>query len=208
VPDGAYEFQVRATDADDNTDPTPAVKSFTVDTRAPETRIDSGPAAVIATTGPQFAFSASEPSSFECRLDGQPFGACSSPLTVTAAEGSHVFAVRATDAAGHTDSSAATQAFSVDSVAPNTRLTKTPKATIKSRRRPTLRFEFSADEPGVAFQCRIDRGPFARCDSPRKLRRVGFGSHRFEVRAVDGVLNLEPEAARYSFEVERKHRRR
>ena len=42
---GSHTFEVRATDAANNTDPTPASSSFTVagDTQAPETTIDSGP---------------------------------------------------------------------------------------------------------------------------------------------------------------------
>ena len=42
---GSHTFEVRATDAANNTDPTPASSTFTVagDTQAPETTIDSGP---------------------------------------------------------------------------------------------------------------------------------------------------------------------
>ena len=39
--DGTYTFRVRATDGANNTDQTPATRSFTVDTTAPDTIIDS-----------------------------------------------------------------------------------------------------------------------------------------------------------------------
>lgn len=49
-------------------------------------------------------FSASEPSSFACSLDGAAYTFCSSPETYDALEsGWHTFAVRATDAAGNVD---------------------------------------------------------------------------------------------------------
>ena len=50
--DGNYTFQVRATDAASNTDPTPATRSFTVDATAPKTTIDSGPTGTTADTDP------------------------------------------------------------------------------------------------------------------------------------------------------------
>ena len=68
--DGAHTFEVRATDAVGNTDPTPASRSFTVDTTPPNTTIDPAPPGPPTTPRPSFTFSSSEPnSSFECRLD-------------------------------------------------------------------------------------------------------------------------------------------
>src|SRR5205085_1007461 len=60
--DGGYTFWVRATLAS-STDPTPATRSFVVDTAPPETTIDfAGTSA-----DPRFDFSSSEPkSTFEC----------------------------------------------------------------------------------------------------------------------------------------------
>src|SRR5215211_5874308 len=69
--DGSHTFQVKATDAAGNTDATPASRSWTVDTTAPETTIDSGPSGTINVADATFAFSSSEAgSTFECRLDG------------------------------------------------------------------------------------------------------------------------------------------
>jgi hypothetical protein len=118
--DGPHTFEVRATDAAANTDPSPASSVFTVDTAAPETRIDSGPGAATNDPTPTFAFSSTElNSSFECRLDSGSFRPCSSPLTLgPLADGPHTFEVRATDAAANADPSPASSDFIVATAAP------------------------------------------------------------------------------------------
>lgn len=57
--DGEHTFRVRARDAAGNQDPTPAIRTFTVDTAAPQTTITSGPAqgSTIASQTPTFEFS-------------------------------------------------------------------------------------------------------------------------------------------------------
>ena len=69
--DGSYAVSIRATDPAGNTDATPATRSFSVDTTAPLTTIDSGPTATITTPATQFGFSAEAGATFECRLDGR-----------------------------------------------------------------------------------------------------------------------------------------
>jgi hypothetical protein len=73
------------------------------DDRAPETTIvrkKVRPRAHSAT----FAFTASEPGSFGCRLDGRPVTACASPKTYRDLKpGQHTFKVVAIDAAGNQD---------------------------------------------------------------------------------------------------------
>jgi hypothetical protein len=75
------------------------------DTAAPETTIDSAPRSKTRKSDSTFTFSSSEPgSTFECSFDGDDFGACASPHTVTnIAKGSHSFQVVAIDAAGNRD---------------------------------------------------------------------------------------------------------
>ena len=104
--DGTYTFEVRATDSAQNTDQSPASRSFSVDTAAPQTQVDSGPQGPTSNNDPSFAFSSSEPnSSFECRLDGPgaatgTFASCTSPRVFTdLADGTYTFEVRATDSA-------------------------------------------------------------------------------------------------------------
>jgi hypothetical protein len=207
--DGTYDFRVRARDGGSNADPTPALDTFTLDTAPPETTIDSGPEGSVSTTRPQFTFSSNESgATFRCSVDGAAFAPCVSPFDFDAAQGAHMFAVRSVDRVGRTDATPASRAFAVDSVAPDTQLTKKPKAVTKSKRKPTLTFDFEASESGATFQCRLDGGAFSRCSSPFSLKKVRFGRHVFEVRSVDAVQNTDASAATYSFKVKRKHKRR
>lgn len=84
------------------------------DTVAPETTIDSG-AKKVKKPKATFEFSSSEPGSkFECRLDTKPFASCTSPTKVKKLKnGKHLFAVRATDAAGNLDPTPAELVFKV-----------------------------------------------------------------------------------------------
>ncbi len=121
--DGGYTLHVRATDDAGNIE-TPSSRTFTYDTTAPQTTIDSNPADPTSSTSASFDFSSSEgSSSFECRLDGGTWGACTSPKSYTAlSDGSHTFDVRATDPAGNTDGSPASYTWLVDTAAPSSTL--------------------------------------------------------------------------------------
>ena len=119
--DGAHTFEVRASDQN-GADPTPASYTWTVDTTPPagdisppETTITSGPPVTSTSASASFAFTSSEANStFQCSLDGASRVACTSPQTYTGlSAGSHTFGVWATDAAGNTDATAATQTWSV-----------------------------------------------------------------------------------------------
>jgi len=113
--DGAHTFSVVATDALGHEDPTPATREFTVDAPPPQTQIDAGPAGDTTDRRPTFSFSASEPGTFACTLDGAPAVPCNGTFQPAAdlSVGPHTFAVRATDAAGNADPSAAERSFRV-----------------------------------------------------------------------------------------------
>ena len=119
---------MRATDPAGNVDPTPASRSFTVDTAAPQTTIDSGPSGPTNDTTPTFAFSADQAgSTFECRVDGGAWASCSSAhTTASLADGAHTFEVRATDPIGNVDSTPASRGFTVDTAAPQTTIDSGP----------------------------------------------------------------------------------
>jgi hypothetical protein len=112
-----YTFEVRARDAAGNTDPSPASFTWTVtpDVTAPETTVTQAPPSSTSSTSAMFAFASSEAgSSFGCSLDGAPFAACASPVTVSGLSvGAHTFVVQARDAAGNVDASPVTTSWTV-----------------------------------------------------------------------------------------------
>jgi hypothetical protein len=86
----------------------------------PETEITAGPSGPTASTSAVFEFASDgEADTFECRLDEADWAACTSPVTYAGlAEGEHVFAVRARDAAGRVDETEATRTFLADYTPP------------------------------------------------------------------------------------------
>ena len=65
---------------------------------------------------------------------------------------------------------------------PTTRITSGPARTTRSRR---ATFRFTSNERSVAYRCKLDRGPWRTCGSPRTYARLRVGRHTFQVRAVD-----------------------
>ena len=203
--DGSHTFEVRALDAVGNPDPTPASRTFTVDTADPETTIDSGPADGSTTNDntPTFEFDSSDAgSTFECSLDGAAFAPCTSPETTgTLADGAHTFAVRATDPSANTDPTPASRNFTVDTAAPQTTITSGPaEASTIDDDTPT--FEFSSSEANSTFECSIDGGAFTTCTSPFTTPSLPDGAHTFAVQATDPSGNTDPTPASRSFSVD------
>ena len=134
--DGEHTFRVRALDEAGNPDGSAASWTWTVDTIAPDTSVDSGPDAVTSATSAAFAYSGdaqggSAVSGYECSLDGGAFAPCASGQADYSelAGGEHSFHVRGIDAAGNVDGSPATWMWTVDLVAPTTTITDGPEST-------------------------------------------------------------------------------
>jgi hypothetical protein len=86
-----------------------------------------------------FKFSSSEAGTSECSLDGVPFAACVSPLTLSGlAPGVHSFAVRSLDRAGNLEAVAQTRSWTIFSppppqvvVVPGANPTSSPAAPVQ-----------------------------------------------------------------------------
>lgn len=81
--------------------------------------------------------------------------------------------------------------------APNTRITARPKSG--TSRKAT--FRFAANQGNVRFECRLDGGGWKTCTSPRRLKSLKLGKHRFGVRALSrasGKLDLTPATATWT----------
>ena len=183
--DGSHTFQLRATDEAGNVSTT----SYTwiIDTTAPSTTISSAPPNPSNSTTASFEFTASEPASFQCSLDGAAFASCTSPKSYSGlADGSHTFRVMATDQAGNTGLPTS-YAWTVDSTPP-------PAPTISSNpANPTTStsatFGFADAETGVTLLCQLDGGGFSICTSPKSYSGLADGSHTFDVKARDSNGN-------------------
>jgi CSLREA domain-containing protein len=203
---GDHTFEVRATDPDGNTDPTPASVTWAVlaaDTVPPETTIDSAPPSTTPLPDATFVFSSDEPGSrFECSLDGEPFGDCPSPYLEEGLElGSHAFQVRAIDASGNVDTTPATHEWEIvaDTTPPDTEITSGPSGLTGDT---VAVFQFAGTDDvtpalELGFECSLDGEPFSGCDSPHELADLTPGEHTFAVRAVDDaeIPNVDPTPA-------------
>jgi hypothetical protein len=115
--DGSHVLRVSATDDAGNTGW--ARRDWTVDTTGPSVTVKSGPPDDTTSRSARFAFVASEAgATFECRLDGGAWSACTSPRQIGyAGIGDHQFEMRAIDELGNTGESVSRQ-WTVSAPAP------------------------------------------------------------------------------------------
>jgi subtilisin family serine protease len=192
-----------AKDAAGNALATDKVWSFTT-AAPPETTIDSGPTGTVTIGSATFEFSSSEANStFECSLDAALFSTCSSPRSYAGlAEGSHIFEVRATDAAGNTDATPANRTWTVDTAAPVVTIDSKPAALTNDT---NTSFGFSSEEADSTFECSLSQGAqpeaFVPCSSPKSYAPLTDGTYTFKVKATDVAGNTGAPAS-YSFEVD------
>ncbi|MFN8157838.1 MAG: metallophosphoesterase [Candidatus Nanopelagicales bacterium] len=115
---------------------------------APNTLLDSAPAASTSSTSATFTFHSSRtPATYTCRLDGAAGTACTSPVTYSGlAAGSHTFSVAATSG-GATDTTPATATWRVDVSAPTTPASLTANGVTPTS--VALTWSASTDDVGV-----------------------------------------------------------
>jgi hypothetical protein len=208
VADGTHTFQVFGENAA-GAGPT-AGFSWTVDTVAPTTIIDTHPVDPSPGQAAAFTFHASEATlRFECSLAPEgatdSFSTCTSPKTSNGlANGTYIFKVRATDLAGNPQATPTQFTWQVDNGAadttpPETTITDKPFDPSLSR---TAIFAYSSNEPGSTFECSLDSAPFAACPATGlTYNDLGNGVHTFQVRAIDASGNVDRSPAAYTFTV-------
>jgi hypothetical protein len=206
--EGAWIFEVRAVDAGNVPDPTPARADFIIDLTNPETTITSGPTGPTSAS-PEFSFSSEPGAAFQCwlhRPGATPpgFTPCSSPAMYSALpEGDWVFEVTALDLAGNPEAEPATRSFTVDATAPNTTIASGPAALSNDS---TPEFAFNSTEPG-GFACQLHRvggpsTPLAACGPTYAPGPLGDGAYVVEVIAIDTAGNVDASPASWPFEID------
>lgn len=85
-----------------------------------------------------------------------------------------------------------------DTKPPETTITKgAPAETEKT----SVKFSFRSDEAGSTFECKLDSKPYKPCSSPKKVKGLDEGKHKFYVRATDSAGNVDPTPAKDKFKV-------
>jgi hypothetical protein len=206
--DGAHTFGVYATDAAGNADPTPAERTWTVDTAAPAAPVIVSPVdGGVNGTGTVAVSGTAEPASTVAVFDGagqqgtavvDADGSWSLTLAGVG-DGSHTYTARATDAAGNTSPASAGVTVTVDSTAPNTSIDSGPSGTVASG---SASFAFSADKAGSTFRCSLDGAAFVACTSPRAYSGLAEGGHSFAVYATDPLGHVDPTPATRTWTVD------
>ncbi len=224
--DGSHTFQVRSTDAAGNTDGSPASYAWVVDTTPPSTTIGpTMPSASSNSTIATFDVASNElGSTFECRLDGGSYGACTTPVAYSGlGDGTHTFSVRATDQAGNLDTSPASYSWQVDTVAPSTPTLSSPGDAAMINTTPELDAVFGDSTPGdsgtVDFRiCSISAPAGMACMplvaamtsgtiSPGDLATaasapLASGTYHWQARAQDASGNQSGWSATRSFQLD------
>ncbi len=130
--DGTRMLTARATDSAGNTSALSNAVLYTIDTLAPDTVITHYVPPLSNSSSITFEFAGidkdgSGTAGYECKLDADPFVACTHPITYTnLLDGSHTFWVRAYDRAGNVDQSPDTATWRIDTAPPAPPIITTP----------------------------------------------------------------------------------
>lgn len=124
-----------------------------------------------------------------------PSGTNVAALQTTAAKGTSELtsAVTAAPSEGTGGTGGGSTTPTADTKAPTVAITKGPKARTTST---TAKFKFKSNEAGSTFQCRLDKGKFKKCRSPKTYKKLKPGKHVFKVKATDKAGNVSKPAKR------------
>ncbi len=183
VVEGMHAFDLRATaGADQAAIPT---YSFAIDTTPPMLAITGQPASASPVAAGQFEFTIGDATSATCALDASAAAPCTSPYSYSGlGDGSHTFALQATDAAGNTASKSYT--WTVQTTPPMLAITSEPPALSAVA---SGQFQFTIGD-SVAVTCQLDAQAAQPCTSPWSYTGVADGSHTFTLRGTDAASNV------------------
>lgn len=199
---GPHTFSVRALDAADRRDPTPATRRWTIDPSAPAIAIQAPQIpAVTSLVRPVVFFTVSDTSAVTvlCSVDVGPLAVCDGTAGFAAAadlaEGPHTYHVSALDNGG--TGSTVDVAFTVDTTPPTVAITDGPPDTTGD---PTQSFSFTISADASRVRCAIDTGEVIEpCTSPAVFPALQAGARVFTVTAFDDAEPANAASATRAF---------
>jgi hypothetical protein len=211
--EGQHTFRVFAVDQVNNAGPAVS-RQVVIDTVPPDTTITSPPHGTTADGQPTFTFNGTGGAvGFQCHVDSDQFAPCTSPhKTAPLTNSAHTFEVRSVDAAGNVDPSPDSEAFTVETLAPDTLIDTGPEGGVCAdpcyTRSTSPSFSFHADKPNSSFECQLTppgQSPpsFTACSNPKGYTLSTDGTYTFAVRAV-GVGGTDQSPATKSFMLDRR----
>lgn len=189
-PDGHYAARANYY-GDDG--PEYVVARYDIDTKVPETVLDTTPPAFDNDATPStFTFHADDPApssgvSFECRIDAGAWAPCVSGAPISTPEGNRTFAVRAKDKAGNTDPTPETYAWMVDTTPPVVTITTPPNRVHYTLRQPVTAV-YDCNDPLSGGPPPVASGLVAPCSAP-PVDTTRLGTRTFSVTATDRAGN-------------------
>ncbi len=184
--EAAHEFRVR------QVGPTgirgeAATASWNVDTTAPSApTLSGGPPPRTNSTSATITASGEPLATLSCSLDGGPFTACASPISLSGlVEGSHSLSVRQADRAGNL-SAPSVLSWEVDTTAPAPPVLSGAPETFTNSTNAVISL---TGEPGGSFRCSIDGSPFSACSSPVVRTGLSDGNRSVSVNQTDAAGN-------------------
>jgi hypothetical protein len=177
------------------------------------------------TNGAVYAQAQTVNSAYSCTApEGTSVKTCAGPVATgalidTSTPGPHSFTVNAEDNDGETATKTVNYTVEAKKTEesgkggsvtppppppPDTVIGSHPKGTIKTtKQKVSVRFSFSSASAGASFECRLDKGAFAPCSSPKSYK-AKIGKHTFSVRALTAAGGADQSPATFTFKVKKK----
>ncbi|MDQ3264786.1 MAG: Ig-like domain-containing protein, partial [Myxococcota bacterium] len=208
VGQGSHTWEVRATDAAGNQDPSPASHTWFVDSVAPAAPVVTAPVedALLAQDTVTLGGTSEPGTVVTVTVDGVSVG--TAPTNASGlweltnvgplSEGAHAVEAVASDAAGNL-SLPGLSTFRTDTLPPETTVDSGPASLIATK---TALFDFGSNESPVTFSCRLDGVDLSNCLANLELNDLAEGPHLLSVFATDEAGNSDLSPATHAWTVD------
>ncbi|MBJ7353726.1 MAG: hypothetical protein JHC98_02790 [Thermoleophilaceae bacterium] len=206
--EATYNFHATATDINDNTGPSSATRTLTVDVSSPSEPVITAPAAGPTNDSTPLVSGTAEPgATVTVHVDGNPVsgtvtvegdGTWQKTISPALTDGPHTITAIAVDTAGNTSPPAPDLALVVDTAAPSVAITSPAAAAQVNTDSPAIAF---TAEPGSTTRCKLDTDAYASCTSPFAASSLTEGPHTATVEATDGAGNVATAVVTFSVDL-------